>query len=73
MGYPTFDGVGVNFQTYFNPAVTFGGRVKLVTLITLAAAQWIVTSIACRLESEKPGGAWLAIVRGNSSGLAVTN
>lgn len=73
VGYPTFDGVGVNFQTLFNPAIKFGGQVKLVTSINQAAGQWIVTSVAHRLESEKPGGVWFSTVRGNINGLAVTN
>lgn len=72
IGYPTFDGIGVNFQTLFNPSITFGGRIKLVTDIKQAKGEWIVTSIGYRLESEKPGGAWLANVRGNANGLAVS-
>ena len=71
VGYPTFDGVGVNFKTLFNPAVTFGGSIKLVTDLPQAAGEWIVTSVAHRLESEKPGGAWFSTIRGNQSGLAV--
>lgn len=72
IGYPTFDGVGVNFQSLFNPAVIFGGRIKLETDIERAAGEWIVTSVAYRLESEKPGGAWFAHIRGNANGLAIT-
>jgi len=45
VGYPTFDGVGVNFQTLFNPAVTFGGSVKLETDVQQAAGEWVVTSV----------------------------
>lgn len=71
VGYPTFDGVGVNFKTLFNPAVTFGGSIKLVTDLPQAAGEWIVTSVAHRLESEKPGGAWFSTIRGNQSGLAI--
>jgi len=71
IGYPTFDGIGVNFQTIFNPSVTFGGRIKLTTDIKQAAGEWIVTSIGHRLESEKPGGSWLSNVRGNANGLAI--
>lgn len=71
VGYPTFDGVGVVFQTLFNPAITFGGRVKLTTDLTQAAGEWIVTCVSYRLESEKPDGAWFATVRGNANGLAV--
>lgn len=72
IGYPTFDGVGVNFQALFNPGVTFGGSIKLETNVQQAAGEWIVTSVAHRLESEKPGGAWFSTIRGNANGLAVT-
>jgi len=72
IGYPTFDGIGVNFQTLFNPSITFGGRINLVTDIKQARGEWIVTSIGYRLDSEKPGGAWLANVRGNANGLAIS-
>lgn len=72
VGYPTFDGVGVNFQTLFNPAVTFGGAVKLETIVKQAAGEWIVTSVAHHLESERPGGAWFSQIRGNANGLAIT-
>lgn len=71
VGYPTFDGVGVNVNSLFNPAVAFGGRIKLETDITQAAGEWIVTSVSYTLESEKPGGAWFMNIRGNSIGLAV--
>ena len=71
VGYPTFDGIGVNFQTLFNPAITFGGSIKLKTDVKAAEGDWIVTSVAHRLESEKPGGAWFSTVRGNVNGLAV--
>lgn len=73
VGYPTFDGVGVNFQTLFNPSVVFGGSIKLETDVQQAAGEWVVTSVAHRLESEKPGGAWFSNVRGNANGLAVTS
>ena len=72
-GYPTFDGVGVNFKTYFNPAITFGGAFKLVTSINRAAGQWVVTSVNHQLDSQVDGGSWFSMVRGNSSGLAVTS
>lgn len=73
VGYPTFDSVGVNFSTLFNPAIVFGGTVKLETDNIHAAGEWIVTSITHRLESERPGGAWFSFVRGNADGLAITS
>lgn len=71
-GYPTFDGVGVNFETYFNPSIKFGGSVQLVTSITKAAGTWIVVSIGHHLESEKVNGAWFSQVKGNHVGLTIT-
>ena len=71
IGYPTFDGIGVNFQSLFNPAVLFGGLIEVQTDITRAAGQWVVTSVTHRLESEKPDGAWFSQIRGNTNGLAV--
>lgn len=71
VGYPTFDSVGVTFQTLFNPAVTFGGLVELKTDIAQAAGQWVVTCVSHHLESEKPGGAWFSTIRGNLNGLAI--
>lgn len=70
-GYPTFDGVGLSLQSEFNPAITFGGSIKVVSSIPTAVGQWIVTSVAHHLESEKPGGAWFSTIRGNKIGLAV--
>lgn len=71
VGYPTYDGVGVNFKMLFNPSVTFGGLIKLETSIIQAQGQWIVTSVNYDLTSELPGGAWFAQIRGNENGLAI--
>lgn len=73
VGYPTFDGVGVNLRILYNPAITFGGSINVVTDVLQAAGQWIVTSISHTLESEKPSGQWFSQVRGNANGLAITN
>lgn len=72
VGYPTFDSIGVNFQTLFNPAIRFGGSIKIETDNTQAAGEWVVTSIAHQLDSEMPHGHWHSFVRGNQNGLAVT-
>jgi hypothetical protein len=70
-GYPTFDGVGVNFDIEFNPAVIFGGSVQVVSDIPQASGIWIVTNVAHKLESEKPDGLWFSTIRGTKTGLAV--
>ena len=73
VGYPTFDASGVYFQTLFNPAITFGGRIKLQTDIQQANGEWIVNGVAHRLESERPGGAWFSNIKGSSNNYAITH
>lgn len=70
-GYPTFDGVGVNFQTLFNPSIVFGGSIDVETSIPQARGIWIVTSVSHELDSVMPNGSWLSSIRGNQTGLAV--
>jgi hypothetical protein len=72
MSYPTFDGIGVTIQSLFNPSVKFGGSIQVLSEIPQANGNWIVVSVAYRLESEKPGGAWMMAIRGNKNGLALT-
>jgi hypothetical protein len=72
IGYPTFDKNGVNFDTLFNPAIRFHGAFKIVTDIPQAAGQWIAYSIAHRLESERPGGAWFSSIRGDKTGTSIS-
>lgn len=71
--YPTFDGVGVNFQTFFNPSIIFGGPIQIETTIPQARGKWIVTSIAHDLDSVMPNGQWFSTIRGNQTGLAVVS
>lgn len=72
-GFPTFDGVGVNFEILFNPSVTFGGSVQIQTSIPRAAGVWIATSIGLALSSAKPGGPWHMRIRGTKTGLALAS
>ena len=69
VGYPTFDGVGINVVTLFHPGVTFGGEFKLETDIPQAAGQWKVASVAHHLEANKPNGAWFSMIRSNRIGI----
>jgi hypothetical protein len=73
VGYPIFDGTGVNFQCLFNPSVRFGGSVQLQTSIPRASGQWAVQCVGHRLESEKPGGAWFSTVKGIVNAVAGFN
>src|ERR1700722_13800810 len=80
VGYPTFGsdnrGPFIQFSTFFNPSIRFGGLIKMVTSIQPAISnapsaltpaqradgQWIVNSIGYALSSETPGGPWFSRV-----------
>lgn len=70
VGYPFFDGTGVNFECLFNPSIRFGGAIQLVSSIQRASGQYTVQCVGHRLESEKPGGVWFSTVKGINNGLA---
>ena len=69
IGYPTFDKVGITFNTLFNPSILFGSQIIMESDIPQANGLWQVCSMAHKLESEKPGGAWFTTVRCTGNGL----
>jgi hypothetical protein len=73
IGYPTFGsgygGPSICFQTLFNPAITFGGQIEVVSSLTRACGSWIVNSIAHSLSSETPGGRWFSTVAASKTKL----
>lgn len=71
VGYPTFTGYGVHVTTLFNPSIRFGGTIKIESDVPAANGEWMVVSVAHRLEAEKPNGAWFSTVQANSSGYAL--
>jgi len=69
IGYPTFDKVGITFNTLFNPSILFGSQIIMESDIPQANGLWQVCSMVHKLESEKPGGAWFTTVRCTGNGL----
>jgi hypothetical protein len=57
-GYPVFNSTGVNFETLFNPAITFGGAIQMQSSIPKANGTWVVVSMSHHLSSQTPGGPW---------------
>ena len=62
IGYPVFNSTGVNFETLFNPALTFGGPLQMVSSIPKANGTWIAVSLSHHLSSQTPNGPWKATV-----------
>jgi hypothetical protein len=69
IGYPTWDKVGVTFKTLYNPAIRFGGQVKIETMVKRAAGSWIVQQVSHNLSSETINGPWFSTIRCTESGL----
>ncbi|WP_312429960.1 baseplate hub protein [Achromobacter sp.] len=62
IGYPTFNSSGVTFTTVYNPHLSVGKRVLLTSSLQPAQGEWIITSLAHKLEAEVPGGVWQSTV-----------
>lgn len=58
IGYPLFNGTGILFESYFNPAILFGGSVSVQSSVPKANGSFIVTSLSHELSSVTPGGPW---------------
>ena len=61
-GYPVFNSTGVNFETLFNPALTFGGPIQMDSSIPKAKGTWIVVSMSHQLSSQTLNGPWKTCV-----------
>jgi hypothetical protein len=62
MGYPSYDGTYVTFQTKFNAQIIPNGLIELETSYLPAAGKWAVLSLQHTLEAEKPDGVWMTSV-----------
>lgn len=70
VGYPQRVQAGVMFTTLYNPAIRFGGNIRLETSNTPAAGTWNVINLAHTLESETPNGQWFTAVEANTPNVA---
>lgn len=64
IGYPVPTIQGVDFRCLYNPAIRFGGLVRIAdSLMETTNGDWRVFGTTIQLESELPGGAWFIDVR----------
>ncbi len=73
VGYPSYDGTFLRFDTLYNPSFITGGLIKVESENLQAEGQWQILKMGHRLESEKPGGAWFSSVTGVSLNYYVQN
>ena len=64
IGYPLFNSSGVTFSCYYNPAILFGGTIKISeSAVEQANAEWTVVSMSHQLSSQTPGGPWQSSIQ----------
>ncbi len=68
VGYPVYTQNGISVTTLFNPAIIFGGKVKVETDLTPAAGLWSPYAVSHELASETPGGPWFTRLECNLFG-----
>lgn len=61
-GYPTYTSSGLRVVCLFNPAIIFGGQVKVESLLKPATNTWNVFRIDHDLDANVPGGRWFSTV-----------
>jgi len=60
VGYPTYNEMGIAVRCLYNPAIRFGGQVRIKSSLPQASKTWYVYQLAHNLESEVPGGQWFS-------------
>ena len=64
IGYPIPDLQGVKLQCLYDKALRFGGLIKVAgSLIEQCNGRWRVFGLSLDLESQTPGGKWLADIK----------
>ncbi len=63
VGYPTFWDQGLAVTTLFNPNISIGGQINVVSDITVACGVWNSFNIFHTLESETPNGQWFTQIQ----------
>lgn len=58
IGYPSFNGIGVEFLTLYRPEIRLGDSVTLVSDSPNSSGTYHVYDVAHHLSCEQPGGPW---------------
>jgi hypothetical protein len=66
IGYPSFTNDGISCKSFFNPALKFGGQIRLESMLPRATGFWKITKLAHSLSAYTTGewtssidGVWL--------------
>lgn len=70
-GYPTFTSKGISVNSLFNPSITFGGKIKVGSILDGANGEWIVYALNYDLAANMPRGRWHMTIASARPGFAV--
>jgi len=62
IGYPQFTQSGISFSMLYNPALGFGQRIQMKSILEAANGSWVIRALQHSLACEEPGGPWFTRV-----------
>jgi len=64
IGYPAYTQQGIIVKSLFNPQITFGGKVKVVSRVKAIndVGEWAVNQLNLALDSQVPKGKWECMI-----------
>lgn len=70
-GYPLFTSKGIQVNALYNPSITFGGKIKVQSILDGANGEWIVYALTYDLDAKVPRGKWHMSASAARPGFAV--
>lgn len=71
VGYPAYTSKGIMLKTIFNPAIGYGSRISVKSILTPACGEWIVYSLNHDLDAQVPNGQWFTSIEAAPPGQVV--
>ena len=62
VGYPCYTAMGIIVKTLFNPAIGYGGQIKVQSSLTPANGTWAVYGLDHDLDAQVPNGQWFSTI-----------
>ncbi len=68
IGYPSYSTLGIGVKCQYNPAIQYGGQVKVLSSLTIANLNglWWAYHVIHTLESNMPDGHWMTEFQGQN-------
>jgi hypothetical protein len=71
VGYPAYTSQGIQVRTLFNPALKFGGKVKVTSTLEPATGIWSIFTLDHSLDCLMPNGQWFSTLGCYNPGVPV--